>query len=180
MDVRVCRDCGEEYRLDAPVQSCSDCGGPLESREHPNPIAAEDPDEDWDGAAAELLRLHVGGSRHEIAPLVERLAAAGIRFWVRARVNAFEVHVNPDDYERAMSERRAALQLDGGVDIESSFDAATGYAQCPACGARLEPSHGDCPECGLTLRSEEDEDHGSHSCERCGKSHDSGGCRSAV
>jgi rRNA maturation endonuclease Nob1 len=165
MRVWVCRDCGEEYRLDAAVQSCSDCGGLLETRNGPDPSDDQEDGEHSEGEEdraeeeppPDLLRLHVGGSGQEIAPLLERLAAAEIRFWVRARVNAFEVHVKPDDYERAM-EQRAALNAGGGVDAESRFDAATGYVQCPACGEPLDVSHADCPGCGLALRSAVDDE----------------------
>ena len=161
MHVRVCHDCGEEYRLDAAVQSCSDCGGLLETRDRSDPSGeAQDDQEDGEPGESELLLVHVGGSAHEIAPLLERLAAVEIRFWVRARVNSFRVHVKSDDYERAMSEQRATLNIDGGADVESGFD-ATGYVQCPACGEHLDVSHTDCSGCGLALRSAaEDDDDG--------------------
>jgi hypothetical protein len=205
MRVRLCRDCGEEFRLDAAVQTCYDCGGLIETRERPDSVEKdpddqepawmrvgsdadddaddagedddEDPqdDEDQEDAVAEappdLRLLHSGGSAFESAPLLERLAAAEIQFWARARLNAFEVHVKPDDYERAKREREVALGIEG-VDVESGFDAETGYVRCPACHARVEPSHLDCLECGLTLRAAgEDGEEEAGDCARCGKIH---------
>ena len=79
--VRVCRECGEQYRPDVAV--CADCGGDLENRpidEEGRPIAVEaaieaaTPAED----AARHRVLFVTSRAAELVPLAEALREADV------------------------------------------------------------------------------------------------------
>ena len=85
--VKVCRDCGEEYRPE--ILSCADCGGELEARYE------EDRADGRTSAAASAVPdprppgdyQPIAWNAHatELTPLADRLVEAGIPFYLRPR-----------------------------------------------------------------------------------------------
>jgi ribosomal protein L40E len=180
--VRVCRECGEEYRPEAT--RCSDCGGELEDRrldesgdflepEAAAPIEAASPPEDLSNhrvvfvtpRAAELVplaeALRADEVPYRLAEQPARVEGASSRFAllvpepaVPAALRALAPHVAPD---------HDAEQIEG---VETSFEPERGYVRCPACGVEQPPGASDeCRECGLGLGALEAE---GAACARCG------------
>jgi hypothetical protein len=150
MHVRVCVDCGEEYRPE--IAACADCGGRLEDRTDDGertvvPDAAPeervaDPDEEFTDAVMHADRA--GDLRSE----ADRLVEAGIDFRLRPSKQAgYRLLVTAGDRERAL----ALLGL--LVDHGSATDAAR---SCPACGSEVRDGVAECPECGLAVGDEPD------------------------
>ena len=155
--VRVCRDCGEEYRPE--IVRCADCGGELEDRyeagEERSRHAA--PDRTADGRARRLSRplRDPAGRRPRAAG---RAAARGARR-VPPRRAAGRREGAPPRYallvhesgrrRRARGPRRPRGPARGrGGDVhavETRFDPERGYVQCPACGARRRPGRRSAP-----------------------------------
>jgi uncharacterized OB-fold protein len=163
--VRVCRDCGEEYRPEIAI--CADCGGELVSQwEDENgvrtvpavPLAPPEPEgPDLTGYRA----VFVTGQATALVPLAERLREAGIAFHLhestkepRAPAASFSLLVHDADAAQAL--RELAPLLDDGEEpdrmhaVESEF-ADGAYRRCPACGTELSTAATECPECGLGL-----------------------------
>ncbi len=162
MHVRVCRECGEEYRPEIVV--CSDCGGALE--DHHEGVDSAPDGSDWSVAAPgpefsarPLVSVATAASAGEIEPLARRLGEAGIRFAVRGSIQSFQLLVAVDEHELAL----AALEA-GAPGSAVSVEA---IAACPACGAGLTPTTVECPECGLGLGAEAAE--AAPRCARCGQ-----------
>ena len=123
MHVRVCGDCGEEYRPEIAV--CADCGGVLEDRYEaelderqpslPPPQAPEREDAELVGYRA----LYVTGHAATLVPLAERLREAAI---------AFRLHQTPKG-AAPEAQRRYPRTTRGGtgweVDEDPSARAAT-------------------------------------------------------
>jgi ribosomal protein L40E len=147
MHVRVCRDCGEEFRPEVTV--CSDCGGVLEDKnleeeEAWNPAPGVIPSPQPSVAPPGQHRaIHQASSAAEIEPLAKALGAAHIPFAVTGSFQAFSLLVAHEDAERAFE----ALRPFGLVTDAP----AEGPSVCPACGAALGPSAAECPDCGLGL-----------------------------
>jgi hypothetical protein len=168
--VRVCRDCGEEYRKEAVV--CADCGGPLEDRfegdegEGSAPVAAQ-------AEAAATLEGHralfLTPRAADLVPLAERLREKGVEYRLAQLPGAGEGA--PPRYALLARDADAAATLAALADlvappaeaesvpaVETRFDPGRGaYVQCPACGADQQPGAGECPECGLGLGGDEGE-----------------------
>lgn len=152
MQIRVCRNCGEEYRPE--VALCADCGGELEDRfDEPGaappmemPAQARLP---FDGN----LRVVFSASRAaDLEPLAQRLGEERVPFAVRGGVHAFDLMVPDGDVERALELLRATFA--------QQPDAQPGPVEegrCPACGVALASRSGDCPDCGLALSGPEAE-----------------------
>ncbi len=162
MHVRVCRECGEEYRPEIAV--CSDCGGALEDHYEGIESSADDSELRARAPVAEfsagpLVPVATAGTASEIEPLGRRLGEAGIRFAVRGSIRSFELLVATDDHEPAL----AALEAGAGGDAASMEP----IAACPACGTKLTQATLECPECGLGLGAEEAS--GTLRCARCGR-----------
>ena len=173
--VRVCRDCGEEYRPEAV--RCADCGGDLEDR-------FVDDEAGWSGpatpgaatapAAPDLSghrAVFVSGFAADLVPLAERLREAAIGFHFAERPADSEGHaarysllVPEGDVAAA---RRALRPLLGteGEELEEDTHDETGrsHRRCPACKTDLTPDLAECPGCGLGLGPGE-----GGSCPRCG------------
>lgn len=161
--VRVCRDCGEEYRPE--VARCADCGGELEDRrvgDAPAEEAAPAPGVDPAGGHA----LYRSSQVKDLVPMAERLRAAGIECWFVEQADRSKQA--PPGYLLLVHEdaARAALAVvaeliaphEGGADvhaIETRFEKDRGYLQCPACGAVPPAGARECPECGLGWSGEE-------------------------
>jgi hypothetical protein len=153
MQVRVCRDCGEEFRPE--VAACSDCGGVLEDRddelgggvtvpEGKPRFTGFVPEARPGGIPAGYLAVTSAPSAAEVAPLADRLAEAAIPFAVNASTQSFALLVPEADVEKAL----AAL----GMSPAEPGEAAT---SCPACGAAVRPGATECPDCGLGLGQQE-------------------------
>jgi hypothetical protein len=157
--VRVCRECGEEYR--PGVIRCADCGGELEDRFDgagaPPPAA-----EETSPALAEHRAVFVTHRAADLVPLAERLREAGIVHRLAEFPGRGEGA--PARYALFVQEASSAAALAALADlvaphedraavhgIETRFDAEHGYRECPACGAHVAPRTVECPECGLVL-----------------------------
>ncbi len=167
--VRVCRDCGEEYRPE--VVRCADCGGVLEDRFEGepeegtvSPAASEEPASDLTGYRA----LFVTPRAADLVPMAERLREAGVDY--RLAEPPGRVEGAPARYALFVKEADAATALGALADlvaphedtaavhgVETRFDAEHGYRECPACGTKTAAGTAECPECGLVLSGGEDE-----------------------
>lgn len=155
MHVRICPECGEEFRPE--IVSCSDCGGALEDRFEddetgeiqvgPGASPAEPADEAPPVVEVERRGLYTSNKIQEIRPLAERLGGAGVAFWVVSGGDSWTVLVAEADEDRG---RAIAGELLGIGDASlGAFDPESGYSACPACGHGLPPQASECPECGL-------------------------------
>jgi hypothetical protein len=160
MHVRVCRECGEEFRPEVAV--CSDCGGALEDRH----LEEEDA---WAPAPGVLppptpsvappgqhRAIFQAASASEVEPLAKALGTARIPFAVTGSAQSFSLLVAHEDAERALE----ALKPFGLVTDAP----AEGTNACPACGASLLAGAAECPGCGLGFAAgepepQEDESH---------------------
>jgi hypothetical protein len=171
--VRVCRDCGEEYR--PGVALCADCGGELEDRfldegeEPTRPAEAAPAGPDLSG----LRPLFVSGRAADLVPLAECLRGTGIPFRLAERPvpagapPSFSLLVHEDDAEQALAALGPLLAPQAEPDevrsLEMHFEDGRGYVRCPACGADRAEGGAECPECGLVLGGGEPA-----TCPRCG------------
>jgi hypothetical protein len=159
--VRVCRECGEEYRPEIPV--CADCGGELETRRADAPRARPEP-EPPPAHELEGYRVVFTGSRAmDLVPLCDRLRETAIDF--RLVEQPASVEGGPARYVILVKDGEAAAALhalaeliaphETGGDvraIEDGFDhERQAYLQCPACGTKTTADAKECHECGLGL-----------------------------
>ena len=173
MHVRVCRECGEEYRPDIAV--CADCGAELVDRWEDErgravnvdgtfaPDAPHEPQEP--GIPARAL---YSGSAAALRLLADTLVGNGIPFQLvpedrgafRRNEGARLILVVPEtEAERAME----ALAGYRGRGTELGFsEHVTAWGgdhdtdpPCPACDAHVPPDATACPECGLELGGSE-------------------------
>ena len=148
MHVRVCVDCGEEYRPEIAV--CADCGGPLEDRYEgitgATGLPAE-PEADPNEAFTETL-LHRDHATDLVAD-ADRLVEQGIACRVRPHPRrGFWLCVTADDLPAA----RTALSLSPEErDDQRSLDLPKLSQPCPACGTVVMAEAAECPDCGLVL-----------------------------
>ena len=148
MHVRVCVECGEEYR--PGIVACADCGGALEDRHGdeaapaPASAPADGADDAGDGRFVESV-LHADRAP-DLRESADRLMDSGVAFRLRpSRTgHGFHLLVAEEDRERALK----ALGI--------AADAREG--ECPACGTRLTGPVAECPECGLAVGDEPDPD----------------------
>jgi ribosomal protein L32 len=166
--VRVCPECGEEFRPEIAV--CSDCGAALQDRWEdegnadegdapiapPAPVAAPDAD-------GKYVPIHFSERAADLEPLAQRLGSAGVPFRVKAAVRSFVLLARDEDQDRVAS---LLADLVGSAPHASTedFDPASGYRRCPACGQALGAGAVECPECGLGIGSEADD----ATCPECG------------
>ncbi len=147
MHVRVCPDCGEEFRPE--IVRCSDCGATLVDHwqdeggrggERTEPgLEAEIPPSVQ--VPADFRPVASAPSAAEIEPMARRLGEAGIAFAVTGSVHLFLLLVPEADVDRA-------LALLAGPEQPAEPSTA-----CPACGADAR-SAAECPECGLALSAD--------------------------
>ena len=166
--VRVCRECGEEYRPE--IVRCADCGGELEDRydgEGEESLAHPAPEE---AAAAELAGyrvLFVTPRAADLVPLAERLRDTHVDYRLAEQPAAAEGA--PPRYALLVQDADAAGALGTLADlvaphedaadvhaVETRFDPGRGYVQCPACGAEAAPGAAECADCGLGLAGGEE------------------------
>jgi len=173
--VRVCRECGEEYRPGVAV--CADCGGELEDRpldDDGRPVEPHGPS----GAPAPEATSHrvvfLTPRAAELVPLAEALREAGIGHRLAQQAPAadgapvrYALLVEEEDAAEALRVLGPALVPEDheaeAQALETRFAADRGYVECPACGARQPEGAAECPECGLGLGSD------AAACARCGE-----------
>jgi hypothetical protein len=159
--VRVCRECGEEYR--PQVARCADCGGELEDRYGGE--GEEGPAHPAPEAAAELSGYHVlfvTPRAADLVPLAERLRNTGLE--CRLAEQPAPPEGAPPRYALLVRDADAADALGALADlvaphedaagvhaVETRFQPGRGYVQCPACGAEAAAGAAECQECGLGL-----------------------------
>jgi hypothetical protein len=166
--VRVCRDCGEEYRPD--ILRCADCGGELEdvfpgAEPGTSAAPASEPGPDLSGFQV----LFQTSRAPDLVPMVERLRDEGIAS--RLAEQPGNVEGAPPRFVLLVPEADSSRALAAVADIlapqsdaadvhavESRFDPERGYLQCPACGAEPAAGASECPECGLALGLEESDE----------------------
>jgi hypothetical protein len=165
--VRVCKDCGEEYR--PGIARCADCGGELEDV-FPGaapPASAAPPPEPEPGADLAGFQVLFQTSRAtELVPMVERLREQGIASRLAEQRGKGEGA--PARFVLLVKEAESRQALAAITDlvaphadaadvhaVEARFDPERGYLQCPACGAEPPAGASECPECGLGLGLEE-------------------------
>jgi hypothetical protein len=175
MNVRVCPECGEEFRPE--IVNCSDCGALLEDRfegEDAAPVGVGGSRQHGGAppgaptAPAVFVRIFHADRAAELDPLAEQLGKAGLPFHVRTVQLSFELLIREEDRERVLSLLGDALRPRLPSADEAPFDPEGGYSACPACGCRLAPRTEECPECGLAVGGEAD----ANPCPRCGQARD--------
>ena len=147
MHVRVCVDCGEEYRPE--ITACADCGGQLEDRHEdgdrtvlPSPQAGSgEPGPD----AAFTETISEAKAATDLTAEADLLIEAGVEVRVRpAQEGGYRLLVTAPDLERAL----AVLGL---LAPEGDASAEESGRSCPACAIAVQPGAAECPECGLAL-----------------------------
>jgi hypothetical protein len=176
MHVRVCVECGEEYRPEIAV--CADCGGALEDRhEGGSGVEAAAPgrgrgaaqDGDDEGFTDSVQRADTAGG---LTAAADRLAEEGIGFRIRPNrrqvggehAAGYRLLVTAEDRDAAL----AALGLLAPEAERSGHDARP----CPACESAIPAGAVECPECGLAAG----DDPNQATCEKCGRWLDGPGC----
>jgi hypothetical protein len=151
MHVKICVDCGEEYRPEVAV--CADCGGRLEERSDDAPRAKKAPapmdEAPADEGEAELTDPVLYADRvGELRPPADQLLEAGIDFQLRPSPGAgYGLFVKTDDRERALAACGLLADAGGSGDVKT----------CPACATALGADATECPECGLAVGFEPDD-----------------------
>jgi hypothetical protein len=154
--VKVCRECGEEYRPE--ILRCADCGGELETRFEeeltawPRPQGREQPAPD-PRPAGDYQPIAWSGHAAELTPLADRLVEAGIPFYLRPRASeagagaaGYEVSVRQEEREAALRELESLTPV-----AAASPEPGRGPERCPACGHALSQGALECPDCGLAV-----------------------------
>jgi hypothetical protein len=173
MHVRVCVECGEEYRPEIAV--CADCGGALEDR-HDDAALPEAPasapgahvDPDAEGFTDSVLAADAVSG---LTAAADRLAADGIGFRIRPAgrrgrdgelAAGYRLLVAPEDREDAL----------GALGLLAPERSGEDARQCPACEAAIPAGAIECPECGLAAG----DDPNQATCATCGRWLDGPGC----
>jgi len=142
MHVRVCPECGEEFRPE--IVTCSDCGATLVDEWEGEGGAGETdapPPRETPSAARPpegFKPVASAATAAEIDPAARALGAAGIVFAVTGAINHFSLLVAPEDVGRALDVLGVA---EPGPEPHHA---------CPACGADVGGAQ-ECPDCGLAL-----------------------------
>lgn len=169
--VKICRDCGEEYRLD--TLQCADCGGALEVRR------LDEDGEAQEAPAAEQTEPEPADTRDhrvifvtpraaDLVPLAEALRESGVPHRLAEQpahadggATRYALLVRDEaaaDALRVLAPLLAPHEDPQDFDgIEARFEPESGYTRCPACGAEQPRGSLECAECGLGLGSEEPE-----------------------
>lgn len=158
--VRVCRECGEEYRPE--IVRCADCGGELEDRRGDEPASEPAPAEPAEAELVGYRVLFMTARATELVPMADRLRERAIDCRLAEQPGAAKGA--PPRYAILVREGDAKAALAAVTDlvaphedaadvhaVETHFDPEKGYVQCPACGASPPTGAAECPECGLGL-----------------------------
>jgi hypothetical protein len=153
MHVRVCPDCGEEFR--PGIVTCSDCGALLQDRHLTEGADGSDrgktslvppPDAETESAEDYVIvfsSIEADGMREAAAALV----AAGIAFRANGNAAGFQLLVHPEDQVPAV---QALAGRDGAVTQTSTPGPDDGHF-CPACGTEVAVDAVECPACELVI-----------------------------
>lgn len=148
MHVRVCVECGEEYRPE--IVTCADCGGRLEDRhdDGDRTVVAEPEVRGPHPDAGFTETVVHAKAATDLTEEADRLIEAGIDVRVRPEPEGgYGLLVTAADADRALAVL-GLLPADGGHGAQDTD------RPCPACGVRVEPGTVDCPECGLAVGDE--------------------------
>jgi hypothetical protein len=168
--VRVCIECGEEYRPE--VARCADCGGVLEDRHDdggPVPKSVFEPAPEPDRSLPGARPLATSAHARDLVPLADRLVAARLEFRIASRdapgderPQGFVLQVKDLDRTAAVLATADLVGPDSGVtllevrvtgDPGAAFGAGTDL-RCPACDTLVGASATECPDCRLGLEGE--------------------------
>jgi predicted amidophosphoribosyltransferase len=162
MHVRVCVDCGEEYRPEIAV--CADCGGALEDRN----TDADAPTSGLPSASASDLtpKPDLTGHRavfqtrepRDLAKAAESLREAGLAFRIVESPRQYDERPTLVLYVRDEDEGSALRLLAPLHGPDAVAHVALDDARCPACEAVLAEKAAECPDCGLALTGDTHED----------------------
>ena len=184
MHVRVCRDCGEEYRPE--IASCADCGGTLEDRYEPElDEAVTSPPPARQTAPPEVpdrrgyCPIYSTDQAPALVPLADRLRERGIAFQLAEKAGgtrrvAARYYLLIPVQVAAEAWRELAPLLGEGEGASAPGNQAEladgAEPSCPACGAELPGTPLECPGCGIALgEPEEAQANGPATpCARCG------------
>ncbi len=178
MRVRVCVECGEEFRPD--VVRCSDCGGALLDQWDGDARDGDDggpsPDEGPGAAGPAFVRSSEPETRplawaqqaRDLVPAADLLKAAAVAFHITARQvegeerpRGFELRVRDADRDAAWAAISSAVGADSGISVlEAPVADASGdghESRCAACGTEVAAGIAECPGCGLGLGAPEPE-----------------------
>jgi predicted amidophosphoribosyltransferase len=169
--VRVCVDCGEEYRPE--IEVCADCGGALRDADDGTDSGTDsDAPRSGRSSASEsdlASRPDLTGHRavyetrepRELAAAAETLRQAGLVFQiVEKRLQSDErrstlvLFVREEDAPYALTLLAPFHGPDAVPHFEASERPADADARCPACEAVVPKGAAECPDCGLGLSSE--------------------------
>ncbi|HVR71427.1 MAG TPA: hypothetical protein VMT87_11345 [Vicinamibacteria bacterium] len=154
MHVRVCPDCGEEFRPE--IVRCSDCGAELRDSfddAPPGPPAGAPAGVSAPADDAEYSPIFTTIESEAMRDAAAALAQAGVSFRASGNQTGFQLRVRSEDRPRAAQ----ALGIrEGAVLLGPESEAAAGHegGPCPACGTGLRPGQLECPECRLVLGEE--------------------------
>jgi len=155
--VRVCPECGEEFRPE--IVLCSDCGATLVDRwdedEGASSSAAPPPTAEphREEAPGTYVAIYVSERAADLEPFAERLGMTGLPFQVKAAPGSFALLAREEDRERLAA---ALGDLLANATLPSAKDEPfAGYARCPACDHELAAGATECPECGLAVGGDE-------------------------
>jgi len=159
--VRVCRECGEEYRPDIAV--CADCGGELEDvfEEEGAPPTPRRPDPGEPEALdlSDHRPVFQTARAPDLVPLAERLKEAAIEFHLveegeEGAPARYNLMVRDDEVKAALEALADLVAPHAEGDevhaLETHYQSGR-YVKCPACGAEQGSGQAECGECGLTL-----------------------------
>jgi len=158
--VRVCRDCGEEYRPE--IVACADCGGDLEDvyEDEGAPSPRRAPAEEIEVVDLSGHRAVFQSARAtDLVPMAERLKTADMEFrLVEEGAPGTPVRyslVVPETDVKAAIERLADLlaphtDSDSVHALETHYESGR-YVRCPACGTEQGSGQAECSECGRIL-----------------------------
>jgi hypothetical protein len=160
--IRVCRECGQEYRPDISV--CADCGGELEDAYEDEGAPLPSPKEEPEAETVDLSDHRVlfqTPRAADLVPMAERLKETGVGFRLVERsvgemsTAQYSLVVHEDDAKEALRALAdiVAPQAENGDSVEAleTHYESGRYVKCPACGAEQGSGLGECAECGLTL-----------------------------
>jgi hypothetical protein len=154
----TCLDCG------VPLKDADDEQVPFEAR--PRPGNALDPPPVERRPPEGYVPVYSGRDVGDVEPLAAAMQEAEIAFHVQETAerpgrSAASYSLYVPEPEAARARRVMAPLLGEGVDPEAldrSFDPEAGYAQCPACSAQIPGGAEACPDCGLGVSGDLDEE----------------------
>jgi hypothetical protein len=171
MHVRVCPQCGEEYRPE--IVACADCGVDLVDADDAAPLATGAarvvpvPEEPEDQEPARTL-LGAWFAR-DLVTAADELAAAGVPFRLvsppsEARQRPYYTLIVPESAAEEALRILAPLVEQHPELSHHAVHAPLGEAEavspataCPACEAHVPAGAHECPACSLSFYREDDE-----------------------